>query len=88
MGTAAGNFLQLPPHIRIHGFIIGPAALHLVAEDAKGQRIILLWQQEREYSAEEQNWLYGRAALYYELHDNYKNALDCYTRQRMPRASG
>ena len=32
---------QLPPHIRIHGFIIGPAALHLVAEDAKGQRITL-----------------------------------------------
>ena len=43
-------------------------------------RQFLLWQQEREYSAEEQNWLYGRAALYYELHDNYKNALDCYTR--------
>ena len=43
-------------------------------------RQFLLWQQEREYSAEEQNRLYGRAALYYELHDDYKNALDCYTR--------
>ena len=43
-------------------------------------RQYLLWQQEREYSAEEQNWLYSRAALYYELHDDYKSALDCYTR--------
>ena len=43
-------------------------------------RQFLLWQQEREYSAEEQNRLYGRAGLYYELHDDYKNALDCYTR--------
>ncbi len=43
-------------------------------------RQFLLWQQDREYSAEEQNRLYGRAALYYELHDDYKSALDCYTR--------
>ena len=43
-------------------------------------RQYLLWQQEREYSAEEQNRLYSRAALYYELHDDYKSALDCYTR--------
>ena len=43
-------------------------------------RQYLLWQQEREYSAEEQNRLYSRAALYYELHDDYKNALDCYTK--------
>ncbi len=43
-------------------------------------RQYLLWQQEREYSAEEQDRLYGRAALYYELHDDYKNALDCYAR--------
>ena len=43
-------------------------------------RQFLLWQQEREYSAGEQKRLYGRAALYYELHDDYKNALDCYTR--------
>ena len=43
-------------------------------------RQYLLWQQEREYSAEEQNRLYSRAALYYELHDDYKGALDCYTR--------
>lgn len=43
-------------------------------------RQYLLWQQEREYSAEEQKRLYARAALYYELHDDYKNALDCYTK--------
>ncbi len=43
-------------------------------------RQFLLWQQEREYSAEEQKRLYSRAALYYELHDDYKRALDCYTR--------
>lgn len=43
-------------------------------------RQFLLWQQERTYSAEEQNRLYSRAALYYELHDDYKNALDCYTK--------
>ena len=43
-------------------------------------RQYLLWQQEREYSAEEQNRLYGRAALYYELYDDYKSALDCYAR--------
>ena len=42
-------------------------------------RQFLLWQQEREYSAEEQKRLYSRAALYYELHDDYKR-LDCYTR--------
>lgn len=43
-------------------------------------RQFLLWQQEREYSQEEQERLYERAALYYELHDDYKNALFCYTR--------
>lgn len=43
-------------------------------------RQFLLWQQERTYSAEEQNRLYSRAALYYELHDDYKNALECYTK--------
>ena len=43
-------------------------------------RQYLLWQQEREYSAEEQDRLYARAALYYELRDDYKSALDCYTR--------
>ena len=43
-------------------------------------RQYLLWQQEREYSTEEQNRLYSRAALYYELRDDYKNALDCYAK--------
>ena len=43
-------------------------------------RQFLLWQQERACSAEELDRLYGRAALYYELHDDYKSALDCYTR--------
>lgn len=40
----------------------------------------LLWQQERELSADEQKNLYGRAALYYELHDDYIRALDCYVK--------
>lgn len=43
-------------------------------------RQFLMWQQEREYSQDEQERLYERAALYYELHDDYKNALFCYTR--------
>lgn len=43
-------------------------------------RQYLLWQQEREYSEGEQKRLYGRAALYYELHDDYNNALECYTK--------
>ena len=43
-------------------------------------RQYLLWQQDREYSTGEQRNLYARAALYYELHDQFKPALDCYTK--------
>lgn len=42
-------------------------------------RQFLLWQQEREYSREEQKGLYNRAALYYELQEDYTNALACYS---------
>ena len=40
----------------------------------------LMWQQELEFSAEEQKNLYRRAALYYELHGDYISALDCYVK--------
>lgn len=38
----------------------------------------LLWELSQEYSAPEQQALYSRAGLYYELHDDYAHALDCY----------
>lgn len=41
-------------------------------------REFLLWEYEHELSVIEQRALYGRAALYYELHDNIARALECY----------
>ncbi len=43
-------------------------------------RAFLRWEMEREYP-EEQRWmLFDRGGLYYELKEDFANALDCYTR--------
>lgn len=41
-------------------------------------RQYLLWQQDQDYSDSEQKALYSRAALYYEIHEDYAKALECY----------
>lgn len=38
----------------------------------------LLWELSQEYSVPEQQAVYSRAGLYYELRDDYAHALDCY----------
>lgn len=38
----------------------------------------LRWELEREYGAQERNEIYRRAGLYYELHDDYVQAMRCY----------
>ncbi|MEA4954535.1 MAG: LuxR C-terminal-related transcriptional regulator [Pseudoflavonifractor sp.] len=43
-------------------------------------RMFLLWEQQQTLTDAEQRSLYGRAALYYELHDELDQALDCYSR--------
>lgn len=43
-------------------------------------RAFLLWKLSQERTAEEQRALFSRAGLYYELHDQMKSALDCYSR--------
>lgn len=43
-------------------------------------RSFLLWKLSTEFSSEEEKAIYQRAGLYYELHENMKNALDCYAR--------
>ena len=43
-------------------------------------RRFLNWEMEQECTVEEQHAIYSRAGLYYELHDDYAKALDCYTK--------
>lgn len=43
-------------------------------------RAFLLWELEQKLPADEQRVLYSRAALYYELHDKFGQALDCYSK--------
>lgn len=43
-------------------------------------REFLLWELKQDCTAEQQNDISRRAGLYYELHDDYSRALDCYTR--------
>lgn len=43
-------------------------------------REFLLWEQERYYTAEQQRALLGRGGLYYELHNDYANALKFYSK--------
>ncbi|MDD3229827.1 MAG: LuxR C-terminal-related transcriptional regulator [Oscillospiraceae bacterium] len=43
-------------------------------------RLFLLWEMQKCYTPDEQNAVYGRAALYYELKEDYGKALDCYSR--------
>ena len=43
-------------------------------------RDFLLWEMEREYSAERRSALFRRGGLYYELHEDYSHALECYAR--------
>ena len=43
-------------------------------------REFLMWEQEREYTAEQQRALYSRGGLFYELHENYAKALECYSK--------
>ncbi len=43
-------------------------------------RQFLLWEMQQKYTTTEQNALYSRAALHYELQDDYGKALDCYSR--------
>lgn len=43
-------------------------------------RQFLLWELEREYSDERRRSLYSRGALYYELHQDYGQALYFYDR--------
>ena len=42
-------------------------------------RDFLVWELEREYAPEKRRALYARGGLYYELHENYARALECYT---------
>jgi LuxR family maltose regulon positive regulatory protein len=43
-------------------------------------RNFLLWEMRQERTVAEQNTLYGRVGLYYELQDDYAHALECYSR--------
>lgn len=40
----------------------------------------LIWEQNKVYTVEEQRALYSRGGLYYELHENYAKALECYSK--------
>ena len=42
-------------------------------------RQFLLWELDREYTVEKQRALFIRGGLYYELKEDFSNALDCYT---------
>ncbi len=42
-------------------------------------RDFLNWESEREYTPEKRRALYARGGLYYELHEDYGRALECYT---------
>ena len=43
-------------------------------------RAFLLWEAEREYTDEKRAMLLNRGGLYYELHEDYARALECYTK--------
>ena len=43
-------------------------------------RQFLMWEMEQEYTDEQTQALYGRAALYYETNEDYDKALECYTK--------
>ncbi len=43
-------------------------------------RRFLMWEQQREYTDEQQKALFSRGGLYYELHENYGKALEYYSR--------
>ena len=43
-------------------------------------RAFLQWEMEKEYSGEKRRAIFSRAALYYELKEDYARALDCYTK--------
>ena len=43
-------------------------------------RLFLIWEMGREYTPEKRRALLARGALYYELKEDYPNALDCYAR--------
>ena len=38
------------------------------------------WELSREYTPAQQKALYNRGGLYYELREDYKNALECYAK--------
>ena len=40
----------------------------------------LQWELSREYTPTQQSALYNRGGLYYELREDYRNALECYTK--------
>ena len=42
-------------------------------------RRFLLWEMDREYTDEKRKTLFSRGGLYYELHEDYPHALECYT---------
>ena len=39
----------------------------------------LLWEMDREYTEEKRRALMNRGGLYYELKEDYRHALECYT---------
>ena len=43
-------------------------------------RAFLQWEMEKEYSEEKRRAIFSRAALYYELKEDYARALECYTK--------
>lgn len=43
-------------------------------------RDFLMWKAERTYTVEQLQNLYNRGGLYYELHDDYARALECYSK--------
>lgn len=43
-------------------------------------RDFLMWELLQTYTPQEQATVYSRAGLYYELHEDYEHALECYSR--------
>ena len=43
-------------------------------------RVFLQWEMAKEFSEEKRRAIFSRAALYYELKEDYARALDCYTK--------
>lgn len=45
-------------------------------------RQFLMWEMQQAFTVEQQNEIYQRAGLYYELNEDYTHALDCYSKSK------